>query len=33
MKTHTQIACAFTLLGIALTAYAGLIVWGLTSHV
>ena len=33
MKTHIQIACVFTVFGIALTVYVGFIVWGLTGHV
>lgn len=33
MSTKTQVACAFGLLGIAITAYICLIAWGLNCHV
>jgi hypothetical protein len=32
MKTKTQAAIAFTLLGASIAIYIGFIVWGISSH-
>lgn len=32
MKTKTQVACAFTLVGISIAFYVGFIVWELNCH-